>query len=284
METILALAHTESNGLLAKPALEALGAAKALADSLGGSQLIVGLIGADVQAATNLIASCGATRFLGVYGTDFTQARYASDAAAAETLCQAAAASVVIAAGSSRWCRVLSGVTQRLAGRVDTHVTGISTTEGKLSVSRWYYRQRMEATLHRTQRPWVIVLDPGCHAPWKGENGTATCEAITVNLSEACKRTMVTAVQAPPADQQTIRPDAELLFVAGAGWTKKQADGKTHAPEAAVRGICLAPSIPALEWLLRRVGFARVERVAPPPDGHEQLVGQKRAMFAAHVE
>ena len=59
---------------------------------------------------------------------------------------------------------------------------------------------------------------------------------------------------------------------------------ETHAPEAAVRGICLAPSLPALEWLLRRVGFARVERVLPPADGHEQLVGHKRAMFAAFVE
>jgi hypothetical protein len=57
-----------------------------------------------------------------------------------------------------------------------------------------------------------------------------------------------------------------------------------HAPEAAIRGICLAPSLPALEWLLRRVGFKRVERVMPPPDGHEQLAGHKRAMFAAYVE
>ena len=57
-----------------------------------------------------------------------------------------------------------------------------------------------------------------------------------------------------------------------------------HAPEASVRGICLAPSIAALEWLLKRVGFARVERVLPRPDGHEQLVGHKRAMFAAHVD
>ena len=59
---------------------------------------------------------------------------------------------------------------------------------------------------------------------------------------------------------------------------------ETHAPEAAVRGICLAPSLPALEWLLRRGGFARVERVLPPAEGHEQLVGHKRAMFAAFVE
>ena len=59
---------------------------------------------------------------------------------------------------------------------------------------------------------------------------------------------------------------------------------ETHAPEAAIRGICLAPSIPALAWLLERVGFKRVERLVPPPDGHEQLVGHKRAMFAAYVD
>jgi len=233
METILFLGHTEPDGSLAKSDLEALGAGKALADSLGGTTLIVGLVGAEIRAAANAIAGCGAARFFGVSGPDFAQARYASDTAAAEALCKAAAAAVVIAAGTSRWCRVLPGVAQRLGGRVDTHVTGISAAEGSPSVTRWYYRQRMEATLQRTQRPWIIVLDPGCHAPWMGEAGTATVEAVAVNLPDACRRTTVTGVQAPPADQQTIRPDAELLFVAGAGWTKNQADGKAHAPEAA---------------------------------------------------
>jgi tRNA (mo5U34)-methyltransferase len=59
---------------------------------------------------------------------------------------------------------------------------------------------------------------------------------------------------------------------------------ETHASEASMHGICLAPSIEALAWLLQRVGFKRVERLMPPPDGYEQLVGHKRAMFAAHVE
>jgi hypothetical protein len=59
---------------------------------------------------------------------------------------------------------------------------------------------------------------------------------------------------------------------------------ETHAPEASVHGICLAPSIETLEWLLKRVGFRRVERLMPPPDGYEQLVAHKRAMFAAHVD
>ena len=36
----------------------------------------------------------------------------------------------------------------------------------------------------------------------------------------------------PKLGEQTIRPDAKLLFVAGAGWTKKQADGAAHAGRA----------------------------------------------------
>ena len=59
---------------------------------------------------------------------------------------------------------------------------------------------------------------------------------------------------------------------------------ETHAPEASVHGICLAPSIETLEWLLKRVGFARVQRIEPPPGGHEQLVARKRVMYAAYVE
>ena len=57
-------------------------------------------------------------------------------------------------------------------------------------------------------------------------------EQITVTLPDSAKRTTVTGVRAPAADAQTIRPDAQLLFVTGAGWTKKQADGQTHVPEA----------------------------------------------------
>ena len=48
------------------------------------------------------------------------------------------------------------------------------------------------------------------------------------------QRTTVTGVQAPAADAQTIRPDAALLFVAGAGWTKKQKDGQAHIGDASV--------------------------------------------------
>jgi len=227
METVLLLAHTEADGSLAKSALETTGAAK----SLGGT-LVVGLIGDSVQAAANQIAGCGATKFFGVSGAEFSQARYGSDAAAAEAIVRAAKAAIVIAPATSRWNRVLAGVAHRLGGRVDTHVTGISATGDGVSVTRWYYRQRMEAVLQRTQRPWFIALESGCGDAWKGATGKAAVENVAVTLADAAKRTTVTGVKAPAADQQTIRPDAKVLFVAGAGWTKKQSDGQTHVPEA----------------------------------------------------
>jgi electron transfer flavoprotein alpha subunit len=88
----------------------------------------------------------------------------------------------------------------------------------------------MEAVLTRQQRPWMVLLDGGCVPAWSGAAGVAAVETIAVEMPPS--RTEVTGIQAPKADQQTIRPDAKLLFVAGAGWTKKQADGKVHGAEA----------------------------------------------------
>jgi electron transfer flavoprotein alpha subunit len=88
----------------------------------------------------------------------------------------------------------------------------------------------MEGILTRTQRPWMVLLESGCSSAWSGSAGTTTFESLPVTVP--AQRTTVTGIQAPAADEQTIRPDAKLLFVAGAGWTKKQADGQTHADEA----------------------------------------------------
>ena len=242
METILVLAHTETDGSLAKSVREALHAAATLHKSLAGSKLVVGLIGDNVQAAANSIAASPVTKYFGVTGADFTQSRYATDAAAAEAVFKAAQATVVVAPATSRWARVLPGVAQRLGGRADTHVTGVSAEGGKIAVNRWHYRQRMEAVLQRSQRPWFILIDPGSQPACDCGAGTAAVENVAVPLSDACKRTTVVGVRAPAADAQTIRPDAQLLFVTGAGWTKKQADGQTHLPEAEtiIRGFLKA--------------------------------------------
>ncbi len=231
MDTVLILMHVDKGGAPAKSALETLGAAKDVAEASGGN-LVVGFIGETIQPAANHIAGCGAARFLGVDGAEFGQARYGSDVAAAEAICRAANPAIVIVPATSRWNRTVAGLAHRLGGRADTHVTDLAAAKDGVTITRWYYRQRMEAVLHRTQRPWVIALEAGCHAPWTGAAGTPKIEAIKVALPDAATRTTVTGVKAPASDQQTIRPDAELLFVAGAGWTKKQADGQTHVPEA----------------------------------------------------
>jgi len=230
MESILVLMHVEPDGTLGKPALEALTAARAFKQFLAGSTLASGLVGADAGGAARQIGSCGAERFLAVAGEAYGVPRYATDAAAAEALVRASGATLVVAASTSRWARCLAGVAQRLDGRIDTHITGAAVSGGKPVVSRWYYRQRMEAVLQRTHRPWFLLTDVGCHEPWKGEAADVEVQSVQAGTAS---RTRFAEYRAPQAGEQTIRPDAELLFVAGAGWTKKQADGKVHHEEAA---------------------------------------------------
>lgn len=57
----------------------------------------------------------------------------------------------------------------------------------------------------------------------------------------------------------------------------------THGPEASTTGICLVPSTEALCWIMRKVGFARVEVLPVPSDGYEQLLHGKRVMVAGYV-
>ena len=58
----------------------------------------------------------------------------------------------------------------------------------------------------------------------------------------------------------------------------------THGPEASTTGICLVPSLEALFWIMRKIGFARVELVPPPEDAYEQLRYGKRVMVVGYVE
>ncbi len=225
METVLFLAHAEEGGSLGRHAREALAVAK----SLGGT-LIAGLVGENTPQAAGSIANCGATKLLAVEGADFGVPRYSTDASAAEAIAKAAGATVIIAAGTSRWSRALPGVAQRLGGVVDTHIVAVSA-EGGIGLSRWYYRQRIEAIQRRTQRPWVVLVDSGCADAFEGAAGNVAVEIVPVNAGTP--RTTVAGIQAPKSDQQTIRPDARLLFVTGAGWTKKQKDGQPHVQEAA---------------------------------------------------
>lgn len=228
MESILVLTHADETGsTLTKASLEAVSAGQELSTRLNAS-LTVGIIAADASTAAAPLASLG-VRLLAASGEALAQARYATDAAACEALCRAAQATLVLAPGGSRFTRVMAGVAHRLGGAVDTHITAIGGSDA-IESSRWFYRQRIEAVVTRTNRPWFLLLDAGTHTAFAGAPGAANVEQVAVEFP--AQRTSVTGFKTPQQGAQTIRPDAKLLFVAGAGWTKKQPDGQVHADQA----------------------------------------------------
>ena len=229
MESILILTHADESGsALTRGSLEAVTAGQELAARLSAA-LTIGVVATDATSAAVSLGSA-APRILAVSGEAFAQPRYATDAAACEALCRAAQATIVLAPESSRFARVAAGVAHRLGGVIDTHITSITNADS-IQVSRWFYRQRVEAVLTREKRPWFLLLDAGTCTPFAAEPMPASIEPVAVDIPPT--RTTVIGFRTPAQDAQTIRPDAKLLFVAGAGWTKKQPDGQMHAEEAA---------------------------------------------------
>lgn len=229
MESILVLTHTdETDAALTRASLEAIATGRRLAEQFS-APLAIGIVAANPAQAAAAIGSA-APRVLAVSGEAFAQSRYGTDAAACEALCRAAQATLVLAPAGSRFARVAAGVAHRLGGVIDTHITSIAKADS-IQASRWFYRQRIEAVLSRDKRPWFLLLDAGVCAPYAGEPAAAAIEHVAVELPAT--RTTVTGFRTPAQDAQTIRPDAKLLFVAGAGWTKKQPDGQVHANDAA---------------------------------------------------
>ncbi|MGD0348073.1 MAG: hypothetical protein ABSA85_15020 [Terracidiphilus sp.] len=237
MESILVLTHADESGFaLTKHSLEVVTAGVELAARLV-APLMIGVVAADASAAASAVAHAG-VKLLAVSGAAFAQPRFASDAAACESLCRAAQATIVLAPQSSRFARVMAAVAHRLGGFVDTHIAALGGTDS-VEATRWFYRQRIEAVVTRTARPWFLLVESGIlasydasgtHAAFAGELGNTQVENVSVALPAL--RTEVTGIRAPKQDEQTIRPDAKLLFVAGAGWTKKQPDGDVHVEEA----------------------------------------------------
>lgn len=236
MESILALTHADENGAaLSKGSLEAVTAGQELAAGLSAA-LTIGIVAKSAASAAAQLAGA-AKRLLAVEGEEFAQARFASDAAACEALCRAAQATIVLAPESSRFARVMAAVSHRVGGVIDTHVAALDIKQiggaDGVEATRWFYRQRIEAVLSRETRPWFLLLDAGTHVAYANESaaaGETQVERIAVELP--AMRTNVMGFRSPKTDQQTIRPDAKLLFVAGAGWTKKQPDGQIHVEQA----------------------------------------------------
>ena len=187
------------------------------------------------------------------------QPRYATDAAAAEALCRAAGATIVARARPPRAGRALArrGPAPRRPRRHPRHRGSRPRTARRPSpagttASAW--RRCSPAP----QRPWVHAARPGLlRRPGSGAGGHAPAVEPWPSTLPADAHHGDRHRGAPTADEQTIRPDAKLLFVAGAGWTKKQADGQSHADEAGDAD----PRLPA-----RRAGLARQHQVAGRPE------------------
>lgn len=232
MESILILTHADETGaVLTRASLEAITAGQQLAARLS-APMTIGIVAAEPDP----LAKGLAYPVLAVSGAALAQPRYATDAAACEALCRAAKPSLVLAPASSRFARVMAGVAHRSGGVIDTHLASISG-EPCIEASRWLYRQRIEAVLTRERRPWFLLLDAGTCPAYVPDPAAPGVVIEKVEFVLPPVRTTVTGERTPQhAGQngagQTIRPEAGLLFVAGAGWTKKQTDGQIHVDEA----------------------------------------------------
>ena len=157
---------------------------------------------------------------------------FAKDAAALAQAVKTAGADVIVVPGTSAVRRAIAAAALRAGAAVDTNITAAKLENGEVSATRWHYRQRIMATFKRAARPWILVADPALAGEIASSVGAA--ETVKVAPAEVATATVQEGLVAAGAGgESTIKPDAKLLFVAGAGWTKKQADGATHLAEAA---------------------------------------------------
>ena len=157
---------------------------------------------------------------------------FSKDVPAIADAIKASGADLVLMPGNSRVKRSVAAAAMRAGAEIDTNVVDVDIADGKVVAHRWVYRQRIFTAFSRAARPWVIVTDPSLFdeicAKVGAEDGTIG------DVGQAASRTVVNGVEnAGTGGESTIKPDARLLFVAGAGWTKKQADGELHFAEAA---------------------------------------------------
>ena len=166
------------------------------------------------------------------FNTETLTGTYAKDAAALANAVKTSGADVVLFAGTSAVRRSVAAAALRAGAEIDTNVVDATLAGEAVTVQKWAYRQRILTSFTRAAKPWVIVTDPSLFGEICGKLGSSA-ETLPA-CGDVETRTVQNGLQAASGGgESTIRPDAELLFVAGAGWTKKQADGAVHLDEAA---------------------------------------------------
>ena len=156
----------------------------------------------------------------------------AQDVPALADAIKASGAEIVLLPGTSRVRRCAGAAAMRTGAQVDTNVVSLAIDGETATAQRWLYRQRILVTFSRAARPWVVVTDPSLFDEICAKAG-ATPAALDPAPATSSRTKVNGLVAAGGGGESTIKPDAKLLFVAGAGWTKKQADGAAHLDDAA---------------------------------------------------
>lgn len=163
---------------------------------------------------------------------DAAPGTFAQDVPAFAAAIKSSGAALILAPGTSRFKRALPAAAFRAGAAIDTNIVDVSVAGDAATVQRWAYRQRILTTFSRAARPWVLLTDPALFAEITAKLGVT--DKTELKAAAAPTRTTVNGLQAAGiGGESTIRPGAKLLFVAGAGWTKKQADGAVHTADAA---------------------------------------------------
>ena len=157
---------------------------------------------------------------------------FAKDVPAIAEAVKSSGADLVILPGNSRVKRSAPAAAFYAGAEIDTNVIDVEAQDGRVVARRWVYRQRILTEFTRTAKPWVLVTDSSLFEEICAKV-SAESAAFTENVAASTRTVMDGVVNAGMGGETTIKPDANLLFVAGAGWTKKQADGALHFEEAA---------------------------------------------------
>ena len=163
METILYLAHTESDGSLSKAALEALAAARPSSSARQHGHFIVGLFGEKFRRPPTPSPNLQRRRHSSEWRTRIRTVSVCDRRLRRRSSLPRIAGDAGRHAGTSRWTASLAGRTHRLAGRVDTHVNGIKVEDSRARHHPLVLSPAHGGRRQRAQRPWVLVVDPGTH-------------------------------------------------------------------------------------------------------------------------
>ncbi len=158
--------------------------------------------------------------------------RFCTDIFAADFIVKKISPDIIIMPANSRCQRIVGALSHRNNGKVDTHVVSFENVNGELVIKRWYFKSRILVTETTDVRPWFISIEQGCFE-WENPNEKApNMIKMSIDIPSEFIQTKTIGYKFPDKEHATIKPDAELLFVAGAGWTKKQPDGELHLEKA----------------------------------------------------